>query len=171
MTIPLPFQVFFETLGARIASMEARRGTWFVIAVVSLCLLCAAFLYVRPSFPFFPSNLSGGSTIYAELARDPLVPGVRYIHRILTPLIAYLLGLRGDGIIIVNLVFATALIGGFYFYYARLTPSRVLPLAAAALITFSMPTLYTVFDLWTVDSATYFFVFLMVLCRKNCHLF
>ncbi len=147
---------------------EARWGRYGFGIAVTFLLMVAAALYVEPAIECVVLGKS-----YAQLASHPFHFNDENIvaYRILTPLISYLLGLRGELIIITNLLFAAVLIGWVYFHFRRHAPRPGDALAAAGVITFSLVTLTTLRYGGYTDSATYLIIFLMWKFRRRRFLF
>ena len=109
----------YDQLDSFILRQEKRWGSWRWSVIVPIMLIGAACLYVRPD-----SDCSHLGKYYAALATDPfpLDSGNACTHRILTPLVSWLLGLRGCQIVFTNLIITTLLIGGVYRYFRTLAP-------------------------------------------------
>jgi hypothetical protein len=104
---------------------------------------------------------------YAELASNPLQAGNPNAYRILTPLIAYLTGLRGDRIIILNAIVALTLLALVYYFARQREYAPTLALATAAMLALTMPTLFTLFYGGYTDSTSYLLIFLMLVLSRR----
>jgi hypothetical protein len=138
-------------------------GTAFVVA---LLLMLAAMLYVRPAL--FPSS---HGIFYAQLAEHPFQPTNPNAHRLLTPLVAYLVGLRGDRIIILNLLVALVLLAVVYYHTRREGYAPCLSLLTTTMLALTMPTLFTIYYGGYTDSTSYLLILLMLICAGRPALF
>lgn len=147
---------------------EARFSRGVAALWIALGLMAAAAIYARPAV----ETVSLGN-LYAAMASDPftLIPGNYVGFRILTPVISYLLGLRGQLVIVTNLMFASALLVLVYLYFRKVAPEPGDAFKSAAVMAFSLVTLTTVYFGGYTDSATYLIVFLMWWNRKRPWLF
>ena len=137
--------------------LEERSSLAAASLALAAVLMACAILYVGFSqLPVYHG------VYYAELASDPFQQGNPNAYRILTPLLAYLLGLRGDRIIIFNALVALALLALVYYFSRRRECSPSLSLAVAAMMALSMPTLFTLFYGGYTDSTSYLLIFLML---------
>jgi len=120
----------------------------FLAAVVSFLTTC---LYVTPSL-----RPESHGEYYALLSLNPFDPGNPNSHRILTPLIAYLLGLRGGYLVILNYAFLVL----FLYTIARTLYKKTLDFslvfATLLLFSLSMPSMFTVYYSGYPDSTSYF---------------
>lgn len=150
--------MYYERLDKIILKGENKFGRWLWTAMVSVFLMLAAALYVRPALHTVEMG-----TKFAQLSKNPFATNVENIigFRILTPLISYLIGLRGELIIVTNLIFAALLIGLVYQYFRHHSPHSGDSFIAAAAITFSLVTLTTIYYGGYCDSSTYLIIFLM----------
>jgi len=151
----------------RFANGQQRRlGPVAWSALVAVALMVAASLEVAPAL-----HVTGMGAAYAELATDPFgAAGNPVHHRILTPLIAHLAGLRGEGIIVVNLAAAALLLLAVHLHFLRRTADPGLALLAAAALAFSLVTLTTVHYGGYTDSLTYLLIFLIWWARRRAWL-
>jgi hypothetical protein len=143
--------------------LEARFGRAAAVCA-ALGLLVAASLYVRPAV----QTVALGN-LYARMAGDPftLIDGSYVGFRILAPLLSWLLGFRGQLIIVFNLLTAFVLLVLVYVYFRRRSPNPVDALFATAVVAFSLVTLTTIYYGGYTDSLTYLIVFLMWWARKK----
>jgi hypothetical protein len=153
----------YDWLDGLVSRGEARCGRLFFTVIVVMMLILAASIYVRPATKCVVHGAS-----YANLAENPFnFEGENALaFRILTPLISYLLGLRGNLILITNLLMAALLLVGIYRYFRAHAPRPSDALVAAAVLTFSLVTLTTVYYGGYTDSATYLIIFLMWIMRR-----
>lgn len=147
---------------------EARLGPalWTTVAVGSL--MVAAAIYVRPAI-----RCGALGAMYARMATAPFAadPENLVAFRVLTPLLSYLVGLRGDLIIITNLTMAAALLACVYVWFRRHSPQPGDALLATIVIAFSLVTLTTIYHGGYTDSTTYLLVFCMWWLRRRRVLF
>lgn len=137
---------------------ERGLGVWGVAALVATALLALGALYVRPAL----EAVSHG-VYYAELSRAPFAPGDNPVaYRILTPLLAWALGLRGNRILLLNLAFAWATLALVYWHYRASGRPAALALGYAALLATTMPTLFTIFFNGYTDAVSYLLLFVLV---------
>ena len=169
--VPLPFERLFSRLAARTQALRTNRGAIFSALAIAALFLVAAGIYVRPSFPFFPENLVGGSRFYEELANQPWGSKSWLAHRFLVPMLSNAVGLTGSGLTYFNLLIIYAFIVLVLWSFLARYSDNLLPLAATAAVVFTMPVLYSVYDLWTLDGARVLFVMLMLLTRRRPWLF
>jgi hypothetical protein len=154
----------YERLNRCILRGEERVPAWLFGLLVALALLAAACLYVNPARRCLTLGVS-----YAELARHPfsLSPDSPVGYRRLTPAISYCLGLRGEGIILTNLLIALALLYAVYRWARRTLPQPGDAFFAAAFLAFSMPVLSTISFGGYCDALTYLLAFLMWRARRR----
>jgi hypothetical protein len=138
-------------------------GTSLVLAVL---LMLTAMLYVRPAV-----NTSYHGIFYAQLAAHPFQAANPNAYRLLTPLIAYLTGLRGERIIILNLLVALALLAIVYYHARRERYAPSLALAVTMMLAFTMPTLFTIYYGGYTDSTSYLLILLMLIFGRRPFLF
>ena len=112
-------------VAGRLRALEMRTGPWRTGLVVATAAMLLACIYVRPTV-----QTTWAGRLLADLARDPFPVGVSNVlgFRILTPLISYIVGLRGEGIVITNLFFVWLLL---VIVYPQLRSARVSPYYAA----------------------------------------
>ncbi len=134
--------------------------------VVALLLMLAAMLCVRPAL--FPSY---HGIFYAQLAEHPFQATNPNAHRLLTPMVAYLVGLRGDRIIILNLLVAFVLLAVVYYHTRREGYAPCLSLMAATMLALTMPTLFTIYYGGYTDSTSYLLILLMLICAGRPAIF
>jgi hypothetical protein len=131
---------------------------------ITALLMAAAVTYVWPRW-----LVDSQGPFYAQLSRAPFNAPVDhwFPHRILTPLISYLFGLRGDAIMVTNLIIAFAFIFLVYRYFRKNIGNRGYALLGAAILAFSLPTLNTFFNSAYCDSLTYVLLLLQWEYRKK----
>jgi hypothetical protein len=148
-------------LEAWLHGLERRLGRWGAALLVALGLMVLGALYVRPAL----EPVSHG-VYYAQLSRAPFAPGDNPVaYRILTPLLAYLTGLRGNGILVVNLALAWLTLAVAYRHYHARGP--LWACAYALILATSMPTLFTIDINGYTDAASYLLLLLLMVCGKN----
>ena len=134
-------------------------GTALLVAI--LLMACAVFYVGFAQLPVYHG------IYYAQLASDPFQPANPNAYRILTPLVAYLTGLRGDRIIILNALVALALLALVYYHARKGAYSPALSLAQTMMLALTMPTLFTLFYGGYTDSTSYLLIFLMLVSRMQ----
>lgn len=145
-------------LEAWLEQRERGLGVWGVAVLAATALLALGALYVRPAL----EAVSHG-VYYAELSRAPFAPGDNPVaYRVLTPLVAWALGLRGNRILLLNLVFAWATLVLVYQHYRASGRPAVLALGYAALLGTSMPILFTLHVNGYTDAASYLLLWVLV---------
>lgn len=153
----------YERFDKAVGWLEERSGKLAGLWV-ALGLMMAAAVYVRPAVKTIALGV-----LYGRMAEDPftVIDGNYVAFRILTPLLSYLLGFRGQLIILTNLLTATALIYLVYIYFRARAPRPGDALYAAAVMAFSLVTLTTVYYGGYTDSLTYLLLFLMWWLREK----
>lgn len=131
----------YERLNHLVDSGETRFGRWGWVFLVVFLLMLAACFYVRPG-----TNYVGHGVHFEALSRNPLDlrNGNVLGYRIMTPLLAYLIGLRGKPFILLNLIFAGVTIGAVYRYFRGRTDQPGDALFGAMCLTFSSVVLITI---------------------------
>lgn len=131
--------------------------------LAALLLLILAAVYVRPAVQTVVLGTS-----YAELANDPFSENENAVgFRILTPLISYGLGLRGQLIIVTNLILAFTFLFVAFLYFRKELSSPSDALLGTAVFAFSLVTLTTICYGGYCDSATYLIILGMWILRSN----
>ncbi len=134
---------------------------------ISLLFLLLAAIYVRPEL-----NYTHAGLWFEKLALDPFHPGDNIrAHRILTPLISYLLGLRGKLFIVTNLIVAFTFTCIVFRYFRHSAPRPGDALTATAALAFSTVVLVTIGYSGFCDILSYLAIFLMWQWRRNIWLF
>jgi hypothetical protein len=115
-----PYQrlrAFEYALACRLRALELRTGTWRTALLVATAGMLLACLYPRRGDRMVRKT-------HGRTRRNPLPVGVEndLAYRVLTPLVSYLVGLRGEGVVITNLLFAWLLL---MILYRELRRSRV----------------------------------------------
>lgn len=146
---------------------ERKIGRYGTALLVAFLLLILAAIYVRPAL----ETVTMGRA-YSALSVDPFSEQPNNIgYRILTPLISYVLGLRGELIIITNLLFAWAFLAAVYLYIRASYISAAEAVFGTAAFTFSLVTLTTIYYGGYCDSATYLIILGMWILRSNSKVF
>jgi hypothetical protein len=155
----------YEWANVKLEALENRLGRIGTASCVGLGLILLACVYVRPGI----ITDVGLGQFYAELARDPFAFGSenRVAFRFLTPLISYLVGLRGELIVVTNLVIALLFIVSVYACYRKTSDRPVDAALAAAVVSFSLVTLTTIYYGGFCDSLTYVIIFFMWWWRRK----
>ena len=147
-----------QKLEKLILDSEQRFSILGAAIIIASILMFLAAIYVQPSF-----EATSHGIYYAKLASDPFhCKSNPNAYRILTPLISYAIGLRGNGILITNLLIAWLIIVLLYYFCRKSDNSPLLSLLQAAIITFSMPTLFTIYYGGYTDSTTYLIILLIM---------
>ena len=155
--------MFSKTLESKLLALEESKGRVLVAFLVSFALLAIAAIYVRPAIATVVLGKS-----YAALSLDPFSENANQVgYRILTPLISYLLGLRGELIIITNLLGALAFLMVSYGYFRQNLDHLADAAYSTAVLAFSLVTLTTIYYGGYCDSLTYLLILLMWIKRAN----
>jgi len=144
--------------------LEATLGLVKTGGILSFILLILAALYCLPALELINHGVD-----YAQLATTPfdLEGGNRFQNRILSPLIGYLLFLRGPLFIFVPLIMALLLIALMYSHLRKSEIDKVSALGICAIIVFSSPVLFTLHFAGYVDTTSYLLLFLCYVFRKS----
>jgi len=122
-----------------------------------------ACIYVRPAI-----HTDALGNDYARLSIDPFSAEPNPVgYRILTPLISYALGFRGQLIIITNLIIATAFLILSYLFFRKNSFDANEAVFGTAVFAFSLVTLTTIYYGGYCDSLTYVIVLLMYWFRRQ----
>jgi hypothetical protein len=150
--------------GELLSRLESRFGIALTAAVIAVLLLAASALYVRPAV-----HGDTHGKVYAKLAENPFgnIDGNKLAFRMLTPLISWLIGLRGEWIILTNLLFGTVLLMCLYIMFRRIDVKPADALFSCAVIAFSMVHLSTVHEGGYCDALTYLLMLLMWGLRRQ----
>ncbi len=143
--------------------LEQKFGIYFSSLIIAFILLCIAAIYVTPSMA--PMELGRG---YASLSIAPFdfseQNNLRF--RILTPFMAYCIGLRGPLYILFPLIIASLFLSAIYFYM-RKTQAPSESLLITMLICFSSPILFLLHFQGYVDVTSYLLILLMIIFIKK----
>ena len=153
----LKLQLSLQRLESRIGLVGASIGT-------SVILLLLAGIYCAPAFELINH---GGD--YSLLAMDPfdIEAGNRFQNRILTPLIGYLIFLKGPAFIFLPLLIALAFISLLYYHFRKQNLNPAVSLGMCSLIVYSSPILYTIHFAGYVDTTSYLLLFLCYMFRRQ----
>src|ERR1035437_1817416 len=142
---------FLSKLDTNLLTLELKLGPYITSLIVAFVLLCMAAIYVTPAFA--PMQLGRG---YASLSINPFdfskQNNLRF--RILTPVLAYMVGLRGSLYIIFPLIIALFFLSAI-FYYLRRQSSPAESFLITTLICFSSPILFLLHFQGYVDVTSY----------------
>jgi hypothetical protein len=142
---------------------ETRFGPRVWTAVAALLLLALACLYIRPAL--HPMAMG---QLYADLSRSPFTAADSPVSfRFLTPLISYVLWLRGDLILVTNLLFAGLLLAMVHWHFRKNFSRPGDAMVAPLTLTYSLVTLTTVFHGGYCDSLTYVLLFASWVLRRR----
>lgn len=143
--------------------LEQRRGVYFTSLVVAVILLGFAAIYVTPALA--PMQLGRG---YASLSINPFdfseQNNLRF--RILTPLLAYLVGLRGSLYLIFPMIIALFFLSAIY-YFLRQKHNSFESVLITMLVCFSSPILFLLHFQGYVDVTSYLLIYLIIIFIKN----
>lgn len=151
------------------ASLQKPEPITFNFSEFKVCILSALsifiFLVICYGVELIPLSLG---SYFAQLSQNLFIPNTPVGARILSPLIAYLVFLRGDNIIYLNFGFAILLLCLAY-YYARISHqlTRFAAIVCMAILGLSMPTLFTLHYGAYPDSLKYVLLFSCFLANKN----
>lgn len=155
--------MLYDRLDRLVLRAQERLGRAFWPAL-ALALMAAAAVAVRPRL-----RTTGLGVYYAELARHPFAfdrpSPVRF--RLLTPALSWLVGLRGDLIIVTNWVLAAVFLGVVGSHLARRGVRPADGPLGAAIFAFSLVTLSTVFAPAYCDPMTYLLTLGMWMLRAR----
>ncbi len=157
-----------ESIDQLVESVRARIGEHGAALLISLVFFAAAAFYTRPVL-----SLGGFGEQFAALAKEPfgINPAIGFPHRILTPLLSYLLFLRGELIIITNVLAAWLVLYTGYRYFRSRFDRPVEAVAGVAILAFSLVTLNSMFNSGYTDSITSLLLLLMWWVRSRPKLF
>jgi hypothetical protein len=143
-------------LEAGLLTLEARLGRGGAAAALALVTLALAAAWARPSLT--PIN---HGAMYARLADAPLAfeedNWVQY--RILTPLVAHALHLRGQAYLLLPPIVLLALLASVYLHYRRRGWSAPTAAGLMAALAFSMPVLFPLHASGYVDPTSTLLLF------------
>jgi len=143
--------------------LEQKCGIYFSSITIALFLICIAAIYVTPAFA--PMQLGRG---YASLSIRPFdfseQNDLRF--RILTPLLAHIVGLRGSLYIVFPTIIAIILLATIY-YYLRKNQQPTESLFITMLICFSTPILFLLHFQGYVDVTSYLLILLIIIFIKK----
>ncbi len=147
----------YRWIDSEILLFEGRHGHIMCALFAVLMLMALAAIYVRPATE--PHSMGW---LYAILANDPFDLSSKnpVAYRILAPTISYLAGLKGQLILITNLVFAGGLLAAIWFYFRQHQYRPSDAMVAAFVFAFSQVTLITIYYGGYTDSLTYLIIFL-----------
>lgn len=141
-----------------------RPGVAWAAAFVALALLLLA--AQRVSVGLQPTHLG---VSYALLSLDPLAPAPSNPvgHRVLTPLVSYLVGLRGNAILVTNAIVAGLLLAVAYAWLRREGHAPRWAVLGASTLALSMVVLTTLRYGGYCDALTYLLVLLVWIARRR----
>ena len=131
--------------------------------LAALLLLILAMIYVRPAM----ETVTMGRA-YSALSEDPFGTSANMVgYRVFTPLVSYMIGLRGELIIVTNLIFAWAFLTAVFLYFRKEFPDPTDALLGTSVFAFSLVTLTTIYYGGYCDSATYLIILGMWFLRSK----
>lgn len=153
--------MLYDRLDGSVLAAERRLG-WATWPLLGALFLGLAAVYLPPSL----SPIYLGEH-YAEQSRNPFAFSGRSPigFRILTPAVAWLVGLRGELLIVANWVIAIAFLTAVGRHFRRTAKRPADALLAVAILASSTVTLGSVLWGYYCDSTTYLLVFGMWLMR------
>jgi hypothetical protein len=158
----------YDWLDEALVRSEAKRGRLYWMMKLSFLMVLAAGVYAVLS-----THCSFLGRYYAELARNPFAfdPENPVGYRLLTPLVSYLVGLRGHGIIVTNLILTGVMLAVVYDYFRNTAPRPGDAFLAVVTMTFSLTVLTSLHCGGYTDIMTYLLIFLMWRYRRKRALF
>ncbi|UCG62926.1 MAG: hypothetical protein JSV52_06490 [Candidatus Zixiibacteriota bacterium] len=158
----------YDWLDRALIGLESRMRMVGWTLLLSLLLIALATVYARIAV-----ECTYLGRHYAALAENPFALGSSnpVSYRILTPLISYLIGLRGQGIIITNLLISVVMVACVYMYFRKTAPRPGDAFLMSTVITFSLVVLTSIHCGGYCDIMSYLLIFLMWWFRKHRTLF
>jgi len=143
--------------------LEQKWGIYLTSLMVAFLLLCIAAIYVTPALA--PTQLGRG---YASLSIDPFnFSGENYLrYRILTPFLAFCVGLRGPLYILFPMIIALFFLSTIYYYIRKIHGASE-SLLITMLICFSTPILFLLHFQGYVDITSYLLLLLIIICIRK----
>ena len=144
--------------------MELQIGLYPTAFLLNVALLGIAAIYVTPAFRTI--NLGA---FYEILSINPFnFQASNPVQlRILTPLLAYLLFLRGPFFILLPLFIGMLFLTFIYIHYRKQSFTPIESLGMASLMAFSTPILFTLHFQGYTDTTSYLLLFLCLVFIKN----
>jgi len=141
----------------RIQSLEKRYGLALSSLVIALVLFVFALILVTPNVSIHPNSLGSD---YQQLAEHPLAfsENSRVQYRILTPLLANVLHLRGAMYAYFPLLVAVLFIAGVYWHF-RTSASPLFSVAVAGMVALNAPVLNSFAFVGFPDTLAYLLFF------------
>ena len=160
--------MLYDKIDVFMVRFEGRLGKIWTGVVLAFILLILAAIYVRPE-----CNYVGAGVSFEKLANNPFNYSETniYAFRIMTPLISYLIGLRGKLFMVTNAIFALIFIFMVFSHFRKLYSRPADALFAAGIMTFSSVILVMLFNSGWCDILTYLAIFAMWHWRRNFWLF
>lgn len=142
---------------------EQKTGIYLTSLAAAFFLLCIAATYVTPALA--PMQLGRG---YASLSINPFdFSEENYLrYRILTPFLAYCVGLRGSLYIVFPMIIALIFLSVIYIY-TRKSHSASESILIVSLICFSTPVLFLLHFQGYVDITSYLLILLIIIFIKK----
>jgi hypothetical protein len=158
----------YDWLDAFLMRQERRFSPMGWTALLSLLLAAAAGVYANAGTSCRFLGLH-----YAALAESPFAfdPENVLPYRVLTPLISYLIGLRGELIIVTNFMITAVMTGVIYAYFRKWSLRPGDAFLAVTTIVFSLVALTSIHCAGYCDILTYLIMFLMWQYRRQRILF
>jgi hypothetical protein len=158
----------YQNIDNFVTGSERRLSRPIFTLGVAIGLLMLGAIYVRPE-----GNYIFHGVWFEKLANNPFnfSEDNELSFRILTPLISYMVGLRGRLFIITNLIITAIFIGMVYDYFRKTSPRPGDALIASTVLTFSSVVLVTIYYSGFCDILSYLAIFVMWRWRRNIWLF
>lgn len=146
-----------------LGSAQKLLGLRLTGAVVAALLLAVAALYVTPAFQVVNNGRS-----FAELSANPFARSTNMFgNRILSPFLAFLIGLRGPNFIYFPLLVSIVLLGAIFCHFRRQAHEPIGALIASATIAFSSPILFLLHFQGYTDVLTHLLLFWCYMLRQS----
>ena len=153
-----------HSIAARIESqltrVEQRFGLWVAAGLVAALLLVVACTYVTPAI--YSIN-HGRHYEYMSVNPFDFARRIKVQSRPLTPVLAWLLFLRGSHYILLPLAVGTALLAVVYGFFRRRDWRPLDAVGMAALLAFSTPLLHVIHFAGYTDTTSYLLLMLMMM--------
>lgn len=161
-----PFHRVSARLDRICLGLESRIGLTATAALVGLAWLLLAAVYVTPSIDPY-----GYGPHYCTLSEDPFSLKTPCGYRFLSPLLGYLLFLRGKLFVIFPLILAVAFMGAIYRLYRTKSYTPFESMGMVGLMAMSSPILFLLHFPGFTDTTTYLLLILAVVSVKRAFWF
>jgi len=156
--------MFVNGIDSLCKSLETKFGLYLSSLILSALLLILASLYATPVFK--PIN---HGVYFVQLSTNPfdISSNNPMQYRILTPLIGYILFLRGESFLILPLIMGWLLLATVYIYSRKQGFEESESLAFSSLLAFSSPILFLLHFQGYVDTTSYLLVILAIIFQDK----